>query len=528
MEKQMDNSELMVTEVKPFKSRWPLWVKIISIIIIFNFASREIVFAADPSGFLQREKQKDSKFLPRYLLEQQQKHEYFIQGQQDRYDLANSTIDDFMRRLRKKKPFLDDERRRGGGPPGDKLQYTLSDPNEDGTPTTLDVYEYAGDKLLKIVKYDVTGVDISQYIQNVKDIEGKDGEKFKGGYVDLKKVSLTDEMILEESYFEGDGTDSHLAYVLSGFEDGTNEPTEMSVYKYSDGVLQKIETFNIEGLTGDFKDAAYRNSLTEDHLTSLSVFTGEKGKEKISYTLSDYDDENNPSTLTYYEYDGDTLKSQNSYDISDIAQFVKDNAFNFKDQDLRSILVAEKLKTLSIKELLGLLEQSGLLNGSAESILSQLSGKELLDDLSGKDLLTLLYSKGFISEDADKTISKLSMQDAFDALSGDELLSFLIRQGYIDENQTLKKDDGSLDVEATMAALKEKLTAAGLDLAKAKNDDLLTALESNSLLTKSAADIKGEVKIEDLLSALSASELLEFLASSNVNLLVGNPDTIYS
>ena len=178
----MTNRKINALEEKPFKSRWPLWVKGVSIFVIGSFLFTEVASAADPSGFqLKREREKESKFLPRYLLEQQQKHEDFIQQKEDQSNLAKSLEDEFTQRMRKKKPFLEDDRRRGGTGENNNLQYTLGDPDENGDPTTLSVYEYAGGKLVKITEYDVSGVDISQYVSGAQETKGKEWEKFKGG-----------------------------------------------------------------------------------------------------------------------------------------------------------------------------------------------------------------------------------------------------------------------------------------------------------------------------------------------------------
>ena len=113
----MTSSEMNTLEEKPFKSRWPLWVKGVSVLVVSSFLFTEVASAADPSGFqLKREREKESKFLPRYLLEQQQKHEDFIQQKEDQSNLAKSLEDEFTQRMRKKKPFLEDDRRRGGTP----------------------------------------------------------------------------------------------------------------------------------------------------------------------------------------------------------------------------------------------------------------------------------------------------------------------------------------------------------------------------------------------------------------------------
>ena len=81
----------VTTDEKAFKSRWRLRMKVVAMLIVATFLFREASWAIDPTGFkLQRERQKEGKFLPRYLLEQQQKHEEFVQHKEDLSDLSKS------------------------------------------------------------------------------------------------------------------------------------------------------------------------------------------------------------------------------------------------------------------------------------------------------------------------------------------------------------------------------------------------------------------------------------------------------
>ena len=86
----MQMTEGLIVNEKPFKSRWTLGMKVVSTVVVGTFLFRDLVWAADPSSFLQREKDKESQFLPRYLLEQQMKHEDFIQQKEDISNLTQS------------------------------------------------------------------------------------------------------------------------------------------------------------------------------------------------------------------------------------------------------------------------------------------------------------------------------------------------------------------------------------------------------------------------------------------------------
>src|SRR3989338_7545218 len=507
---------------KPFKSRRRIGIKVISSLLVLTFLSREIIFAADPSTFkLQREKEKESKYLPRYLLEKQQKHEDFIQAKEDQESLSRSLEDDFTKRLRKKKPLFDDERRRigVGGGAGEPLQYTLGDEDEDGRPTTLNLYEYKDGRLEKIVQYDVSGVDVSRYISASRELEGEDGKKFKGGFDDFDKQGLSDGNIVSESYFEGEGENRRVAYVLSAFDDETGKAAQVSLYSYSGEALKEVRTYNIEDLSGEIKDSNVRAGLSEDLLESISVYSGEKGKEKIAYTLGDYDEDKAPTTLAYFEYDGDgKLKETKTYDIEDIKEFVKGSYFNFDDKNLKNILVAEKLKHLSSEELLNLLVGKGLIKDvdhdgdvdqeDANAVLSQLSGQNLLEGLSGSELLTLLFEQGLLAQDAEGTLGLLNFDDVFDALSGEEFLTLLQEKGFLKAGETI-------------ASLKQRLSDEGVNLATASKADILAALTGQNagenLLNGSVASVLSQLTQLNPPSALSASALLAFLLSNGLS-----------
>ncbi|MGH7198413.1 MAG: hypothetical protein ACREH5_06725, partial [Candidatus Omnitrophota bacterium] len=330
-------------------------MRVIALLVISSFFAREAVWAADPSGFqLSREKKKEGKFLPRYLLEQQQKHEDFIQKKQDETSITGSLEDDFTARMRKKKAFFEDDRRRGGAGEG-RMEYTLGDEDANGNPTTLNIYEYAdnGD-LSRIVQYDVSGVDISQYVDAAEEIEGTDGKKFKGGFENFNKASLTDDMIVGISYFEGEGEDRRVSHTLGGFEDETNEATQISVYEYDGGVLKQVLSYNIEELSGDFIDGEFLKEkpgsdvLSEDNLESVTFYTGEKDKERVSHTFSDFDDENDPTSLTFYEYDGEALREVRSYSLEDVD--VGDYLSLNTEGEIQGFMTEEQLEGLTVYE----------------------------------------------------------------------------------------------------------------------------------------------------------------------------------
>ncbi|MBI4353083.1 MAG: hypothetical protein HY593_04060, partial [Candidatus Omnitrophica bacterium] len=497
-------------------------MRAVSLVVAMAFLTSDCLWAAEPSSLfeLKREKEKqESKFLPRYLLEQQRKHEEFMQRREDLSDLARSLEDEFTERMRsRKKPLFEDDRRRGGGEGGaGRLEYTLTDSDEGGRPTTLNLYEYEGDNLARIVQYDVTDAGIQHFIDSAREIEGRDGDKFLGGFQNFQKQGLSDAMIASITYFKGEGDQRRTSHVFGGFEDDTNLPTQLSLYQYEGEALKEVRTYNIEGknLTPQPAPPSLQVLLKED-LESISIYKGEKEKEQILYTLSDYDNDNDPTSLTYYEYDpSGKLKEVKTFDISDVKRFVADNYFNFRDESFKNVLLSEKLKKLSPKELLELLSTKGLLKASADEVLGSLSKDQLLGDIQAQELLHLLYTKGFLSEDAGATLSKLDFQKVFEEVKKDKLLEIL------EDKQALKEGQTAVSVKQTLAS-------QGVNIDTLSNDELLEAVSQAGLLQKTISEIKSNLGTLELLQTLSSSQILNLLASPSIGLLIGSSDSVLS
>ncbi|MBI3316162.1 MAG: hypothetical protein HYZ87_04235, partial [Candidatus Omnitrophica bacterium] len=229
-------------EKEEFRTRWSLPIRTIAFFLVLSFFGEQVLWAADSdSAFkLRREKtEQDSKFLPRYLLEQQQKHEEFIQQKIDNDSLSRSLEDDLTFRLRSRRSEFEEPERRIGAADseGELIQFTLSkETDENGSPRYVNIYEYHGRELWRITQYNATGKDISLYTGNAREMEGEENEKFKGGFTDFNKAGLSDDMIRSETYFEGTGKDRRVKLVLSGFEN--NIPSRVAYYHYDGKTLK--------------------------------------------------------------------------------------------------------------------------------------------------------------------------------------------------------------------------------------------------------------------------------------------------
>src|SRR3989338_3848922 len=239
-------------EIKPFKSRWPIWIKTVSILVIGTFLFSDVARAAD-SFQLQRDRdKKDAGFLPRYLKNQQDKHEEFIQQQNDGDRLANSLDDELtaqIRQLNKKKQYEDEQRRSGFGGGGDLMMATGTDIGTDGQASTINVYFYGGaGELERIESFDAVGSAYAQsYLGGAEFTKGEDGEEgFFAGFEEVNIGDLGEDRRVSITYFDGAGKDRSTSHVISGFVDG--KATQVSVYGYQDGLLRTVKDYSTEGL----------------------------------------------------------------------------------------------------------------------------------------------------------------------------------------------------------------------------------------------------------------------------------------
>ena len=198
-----------------------------------------------------KDREQSSTFAPGYIQQQQSKHDNIVNQKQDISDNIGAIDDQLRRKTKKEDEGLELKKKKGGSDVRPKTQegqmpdYTLNEFDENGNPTTMDVYEKNEDgSLRRVVRYDISGKDASKWKDGTKDI-GKDGEKILASYG--KKADISE--------------------------------------------------------------------LTEDDILSETYYTGSKGKEKIDYVLSDFD-EGKAGKITTYGYDGDKLKETRSYDVS--------------------------------------------------------------------------------------------------------------------------------------------------------------------------------------------------------------------
>ena len=315
------------------------WVKIISILVIGTFLFQQVAWAADynistillwkkaqsqaikddglsdklevtnydlMNDRLKRKPSKASGMSSALLEKLQAERE---QEMKRRNELEDASLEkqmgdmegDFDKalqilRAKKRKKFLDDEEPRGGRRrplAGGQINFTLSDFNEEGDPQTLNVYNYDDNgKLVDIVSYDISELDAKKWLDAGREIDGKEGDKFFGGFMDDAAEGL-EEYITSKTVYKGEKDEEIVDYVLSDFYEG--KAYQISYYDYDkddDDALDEVRTYSLddidEEIEGNSEGSEWLDLLSEDELTNTAVFEGEKSEERIVYTLDDY------------------------------------------------------------------------------------------------------------------------------------------------------------------------------------------------------------------------------------------------
>ena len=263
------------------------------------------------------DQEQSNKFAPGYIQEQQSKHEDIIKQKQGLEDNLSGMDDNLKRKLNKPDEEIELKHKVGGPEAKNNSgmqmpNYTLTDFNDQGNPTILNVYEKNSDGSLKcIVSYNISGMDTSRWTGGTKDI-GKNGEKVLASYSNTADITgLGQTNIVETVFYAGSKGSEAIDYILSGYVNGV--AGQVTLYGYdASGTLTGTRTYNTNGIDSSFKQedkSQWAGSLTDDKLVSSSVYTGSKGNEKISQTFY-YNYDNGILSVTEkddYIYNGDAL-----------------------------------------------------------------------------------------------------------------------------------------------------------------------------------------------------------------------------
>lgn len=302
--------------------------------VLTAFTLQDFSHAADDllGNRIRKQSSDEKKFLPRYLLQQQQKQEDLINRKNEGFDLGDSLDSDLTNRLRKRKQTEEEDPRRSAAQePGERPDFELSDFDEEGNPQELTIYEYEGDgasrRLKRTTSYDIRGMDSGRWMAAGREVSGENGKKSFQGFSKIGMEDIKEELEDRKrsvSHFTGEAGSEKISYVESGFDENGHAGI-IDKYSYAGGALKEVLTYDVAGLdvTYDEKTGLIKNALgllSEDVLTRKAIYSGAAGKEEIQEVFSDYGgegDERAPKSYEVYDYDGGTLKETRSYDVSE-------------------------------------------------------------------------------------------------------------------------------------------------------------------------------------------------------------------
>ena len=99
-------SDKISADQKPFRSRFSYKIKIVSILVMGTFLSRDAAWAFDYNSLRKDQKEQSTSFLPGYLKQQQAKHEDMIKMKENALALKQSVDSKFAEKVREAKPEL--------------------------------------------------------------------------------------------------------------------------------------------------------------------------------------------------------------------------------------------------------------------------------------------------------------------------------------------------------------------------------------------------------------------------------------
>ncbi len=210
---------------------------------------------------------------------------------------------------------------------GGNIDWTMANYDESGTPQTLVKYEYDGPSLDRIISYDISGLDLTNWIAQGGQIEGSDGINFIGGRFPLEGTdALTDDRILSITSYKGSYGNERVDYVLAGFDEN-GIPSQISTYNYfedSDPDIDLVKTYDVGGLGISFTEGGWKTRLNDDILIRVTEYDNGPKKRFISCIYEDYGQKENgqykPHKFSVYDYEGTgndrELRNVRTYDVT--------------------------------------------------------------------------------------------------------------------------------------------------------------------------------------------------------------------
>jgi len=154
--------------------------------------------------------------------------------------------------------------------------------------------------------------------------------------------------------YDGKGNPRQLnAYVYEGGK-STGRMKELVSYDISHlevgawtGSVEKISPKEGDPFMGSYKQLTHKDLLTDDRIITRTVYSGEKGKERIDFVLSRYDEKGIPKGVTLYDYDKKDGKSNldetRTYNVANLE-------IDFELSDWKTNLTEDRLTQTAVYE----------------------------------------------------------------------------------------------------------------------------------------------------------------------------------
>ncbi|MBD3427032.1 MAG: hypothetical protein GF409_07390, partial [Candidatus Omnitrophica bacterium] len=251
-----------------------------------------------------------------YLLRAQKKHEQIIRTKNLIEEEAILFLDNSPRSSDYEETTPLKKKASSESAPEKRIEYTLSDYGESGSPQQISIYSYGenGSVLASVTSYDIRDVSADKWISTgLEEISEEDEARVMASFEQGDYKTLTEEMIVKKVAYSGKEGEERINYVLSSYCKG--KPEEVSLYVYEkERKLTEVNTYDVSGMTSAYTNDEWKRFIEEKEdewkqdveskgrLTRKAVYEGESGEEKLVYAYSEYDDKEKPGRIDCYDY----------------------------------------------------------------------------------------------------------------------------------------------------------------------------------------------------------------------------------
>ncbi|MDD5634478.1 MAG: hypothetical protein PHW46_04295, partial [Candidatus Omnitrophica bacterium] len=192
----------------------------------------------------------------------------------------------------------------------ERIDYILSDYDAQGAPGELTLYSYEGNVLKETISYNIYGLGLDLAASDWKNL-----------------LKAEENRIVRKTVYEGAKGEERIKYILDNYlldeDSDVNQPNRLSIYDYSkdgDNALDEVRSYYI---TDTEEEKWFDEGTNEDKLESVTVYDGEKDKEKVRSVFSQYFQKDGAYAAWErkdYTYSGNILAETKTYDISALTE----------------------------------------------------------------------------------------------------------------------------------------------------------------------------------------------------------------